>query len=1035
MRRVLFLSGVCFALLATPASAQEVKLVAETEAIPPLEQLKKFHLPPGFRIELIAAEPECRKPMNLKFDAAGRLFFTQSIEYPWPVPEGNPGRDTIKVITDTNGDGVPDKVDTYAEGLNIPIGITPVLVGSPGIAIPGLLAYSIPTLNWFPDADGNGRADDRIERYRRFGYDDTHGMCSSLNWWIDGWVYGCHGFRNESEVKGSDGKPIKMQSGNTYRLQADGSHIESISHGQVNPFGMCFDPLGNQYTSDCHTRPAYMILRGAYYPSFGKPHDGLGFGPELMQHLHGSTGIAGVVYYADEQFPAEYRENLFIGNPVTGRINRDSLAVFGSTFKAIERPDFLSCDDPWFRPVDIQLAPDGSLYVADFYNCIIGHYEVPLNHPRRDRDKGRIWRISYVGEEKPGFSESLASALSEARLSEKPCFVPNLATASQADLIAALGHPNLPVRVMATHQLVHRIGTSCVAEVSRSLLSDRDTGSQWARAHAIWVLERLGGMSDDLISHVAADTDRIVRVHLVKAMGERGEWSSTIRDVVTRRLTDTDAFVRRAAVEAIGRHPEPGTERLLTQVWSNADPADEALIHTAKIAVRNSLVSRNSFAEIDPNAWTPAERERLLAACLGAPQSAAADLALRVLETAPWPEPLADELTQHAARNLVQDQLVRLAIVNEHYQKSNEGLQLRVMRAAHRGFQERGQPLPSDWMEWAEETANRLIADEREPRVRSGVELIRDLKLKRAAATLPDWLTPNAKYPGLRLVILDALLAVDHPQIVELAGQLLDRPDVPPDQQQHAIQLLGGLNREASREMLIQRLKSAPAPTALLLARGLALGPTSGGQFLEAIEKGQASPRLLLDATVEQRLRAARVTNLDERRNKLLEGLPPEDDRLKQLQAARRDGFSRSQPVAERGAPIFQKNCGNCHRLSNQGNKVGPELDGIGLRGLERLLEDTLDPNRNVDAAFRQTVVALKDGKVLTGLVLREEGAVLVLADEQGKEQRIPLNDIDERKQVKLSPMPANVAEKLSEPEFYDLVAFLLQQRTKPQSP
>ena len=128
---------------------------------------------------------------------------------------------------------------------------------------------------------------------------------------------------------------------------------------------------------------------------------------------------------------------------------------------------------------------------------------------------------------------------------------------------------------------------------------------------------------------------------------------------------------------------------------------------------------------------------------------------------------------------------------------------------------------------------------------------------------------------------------------------------------------------------------------------------------------------------------------------------------------------------------MFQKNCANCHRLNNQGNKVGPELDGAGLRGLDRLLEDTLDPSRNVDAAFRQTVLALQDGKVLSGLVLREEGAVLVLADEQGKEQRVPLSDIEDRKLVALSPMPANVAEKLPDSEFFDLMAFLLSQRTK----
>jgi putative heme-binding domain-containing protein len=524
-------------------------------------------------------------------------------------------------------------------------------------------------------------------------------------------------------------------------------------------------------------------------------------------------------------------------------------------------------------------------------------------------------------------------------------------------------------------------------------------------------------------------------VHLVKAMGERANWSSSIRDTVTRRLTDADAFVQRAAIECIGRHPTDGTERLLVQAALKADPADELLIHTAKIAVRDSLIAQNSFAAIDPTAWEPAERDRLLESCLGAPQTAAADLTLRSLQTAPWPEPLADELTQHAARNLVQDQLVRLAIIKDQYRKSGDAVQLRVLRAAQRGLQERGQPLLADWIEWAEQTAQRLIADEREPRVKSGIELIRDLKLKQTATSLPGGLAADAKHPALRPVVLEALAAVDHPQIVELAGQLLDRTDVPADQQQAAIQVLGNLNRDQSRALLMEKLKSAPAAMALLLARGLALGATSGNQLLDAIEKGQASPRLLQDQTVEQRLRSSRVKDLDARRAKLLESLPPEDDRLKQLQKARWNAFQKGQPAAERGATVFQKNCANCHRVNNQGTKIGPELDGVGLRGLDRLLEDTLDPNRNVDAAFRQTVVALKDGKVQTGLVLREEGAVLILADELGKEQRIPLSDVEERNQVKLSPMPANVAEKLSEADFIDLMAFLVSQRTKMEQP
>ena len=125
---------------------------------------------------------------------------------------------------------------------------------------------------------------------------------------------------------------------------------------------------------DCHSAPVYELLRGGYYPSFGKPHDGLGFAPTMIEHSHGSTAIAGIQYYSDNLWPEEFLNNTFIGNVMTSRVNRDSLTEHGSSKTAKEEPDFVSTTDPWFRPVDLQFGPDGALYIADFYNRIIGHY-------------------------------------------------------------------------------------------------------------------------------------------------------------------------------------------------------------------------------------------------------------------------------------------------------------------------------------------------------------------------------------------------------------------------------------------------------------------------------------------------------------------------------------------------------------------------------------------------------------------------------------------------------------------------------------
>src|SRR5262245_38495003 len=262
--------------------------VAATDPLPPDKQLKKFHLPPGFEIQLVAAEPAINKPINIAFDAKGRLWVTGSIEYPYPAKEGTKPRDKVWVLSDFAADGKARKVEVFADGLNITIGVLPLA------DCKSALVYSIPNIYKLTDTDGDGKADKKEVLYSGYGFGDTHGMTGEFMWGLDGWVYCCHGYANTSKVKSKGDTAITMHSGNTYRIKPDGSKIEQWTWGQVNPFGLAFDPLGNLYSTDCHTRPLYQLLRGAHYPHFGnKVQDGLGFGPEMVTHDHGSTAIAG----------------------------------------------------------------------------------------------------------------------------------------------------------------------------------------------------------------------------------------------------------------------------------------------------------------------------------------------------------------------------------------------------------------------------------------------------------------------------------------------------------------------------------------------------------------------------------------------------------------------------------------------------------------------------------------------------------------------------------------------------------------------
>ena len=243
--------------------------------------------------------------------------------------------------------------------------------------------------------------------------------------------------------------------------------------------------------------------------------------------------------------------------------------------------------------------------------------------------------------------------------------------------------------------------------------------------------------------------------------------------------------------------------------------------------------------------------------------------------------------------------------------------------------------------------------------------------------------------------------------------------------------MLATINTDASRAELLRLMATAPERLMIELATN-SVNSRAGGDFLlAAVRAGKVSARVLREQNIVNRLRFVGIPNLDDEIKKLTAGLPPGDDRLQKLIQQRHDGFLKARPDVAEGRKVFQKTCTACHRIANEGHKVGPDLDGIGLRGLDRVLEDVLDPNRNVDQAFRVTLLQTTDGRSLSGLVLREEGEVVVLADAQGKEVRIAKSEIEQRKVSPLSPMPANMADQISEHDFYNLMGYLLSQTPK----
>ena len=1023
--RLPLFAAVALAWSSNDANSQHV---APTEALAPDEERLKLRVPPGFEMQLFAAEPAIQKPMNITFDARGRLWVTDTVEYPFPASGATKPRDTVKVLEDTDGDGRADKITTFVDGLNIPLGVQPYK--------DGVIVYSIPQILWCRDTDGDGVADSREALYSTFGALDTHGMVNSFTRGFDGWLYACHGYANTSTAAGADQQAVTMNSGNTFRMRLDGAHIEYFSHGQVNPFGLTFDPLGDLYSADCHTLPLYLLLRGAYYPSFGKGHDGLGFGPTMIAHDHGSTAIGGVAYYAAKNFPAEFHDNWFIGNPVTCRVNRDRLEQHGSSREAIEMPDLVASDDPWFRPVNLQVGPDGALYIADFYNRIIGHYEVPLDHPGRDRQRGRIWRLVYKGKNGAAGNDSGQPA-NRASLNEIDDTTPQIATASTQQLIRLLSHSNLTVRLLATNELVDRRDDSAATAID-SILADGARASNaadadaFAKIHGLWVVERLVGLRPDRMEQLARDANSAVRSHLVRALAERAQWQGEEARIVRACLLDADAHVRRVAADALGRHPDAANLQLLFELWANASADDPNLMHTLRMALRDHLLAPDIHAALPRVIGDDdARRQRTADVSLGAPSPSAAAFLWSEL-AANRAAPRRAEYAHHVVRYVSDERLAEAVDFVASFRSEPLVEQAVMLGEAGRALQERGAPRLGVLKSWADEIGQNLLAAPEEQLVKLGIEVCREFSGNEAFDALARIARRGGAFPALRPAAIDACAHCDVQRSVTVLADIAADGEDAPELREAAVRVLGRLNTIDSRRALIDQLATAPEMLAAVVARVLADSNDGVELLLSAVELGKATPRLLRDGGVSARLRAKQQSSIDERVAHLTEGLPPADEQVANLIRSRRELLSQRGSDATAGKKIFAKSCATCHRIGGDGAKVGPNLDGIGVRGIDRLLEDVLDPNRNVDQAFRTTQIVTLDGRVIVGLVLREEGQVIVLADQQGKEARVQADEIDERRVSNVSLMPTNATEPLTEAEFADLFAYLLSQTTKP---
>ena len=1072
--------ALSLSLAPTPTRAADPRGDALTAPLLPSAQSKAlFKLPPGFEIQLIADESQIQKPFNVAFDAAGRVWVTGSSLYPWPARRdalGQPiptfdkhwsengiafraasappepaehGTDTVRILSDFDPvTGRARKVTTFADGLNIPIGLLP-LPRAPGAKGDTLLVYSIPAIWRLTDTDGDGRADLREKLYDGFGFRDTHGMSSSYWLWLDGWVYGTHGFANPSEVTDRSGRTVKLTSGNTYRFRPDGSRFELVTHGQTNPYGLAFDSRGELYTADSHSKPVYLLVPGGYYEGISKEHDGLGFAPAITTDDHGSSAIAGIAHYSAKTFPPEFQNNLFNGNPVTRRINRDRLDWRGSSPFAARQPDFLTSDDPAFRPVQVKLGPDGALWIADFYNPIIGHYEVPLTHPSRDRSHGRIWRIVWRG---------LDGTVT-------PPTLPNLAALSTLELVPRLSDSNNVVRSLAAAELLARpdaasTAPALLAAAARLVAGTDPTADETAALPLFLALERLGRTDDALLrraltrpaSDVAIAALRVLILRTDSASGPASQLStlssqppspapngsssqlsalnsqlppptlSTQLESLAPNLS-TSTLAWRLVAQLCARDPQPWTAPLILALQARTTEADPELVYALRLALK-ARVALAPLDELTRLATDPVAAERLADVAVAVPTPAVAEFLLAYLERTKFASPRAGEFARHAVQQLPADRLAAIEPVMRSLAAAPAAQQLAFAEGLASVSRLAGRTLPPAATAWMQQTLVTTLGLTDQILARRAADVVRDLSFPEKNLPLRTLLLDPKTAGSTRTSALRAL-TVDAESVPALIT-VLNRPtDSVALRRAAADQLALPAAGSAGRSALAAALPTAQNDLALGLAMALTRTDEGAAALIDTVTAGRAPAALLRHRYVADAL-AKRPDALRARAAALVKNLPSEDARLDALIFARTAAFAAAKPDATRGATLFAQHCAACHRVKDTGGNLGPSLDGIGSRTIQRTIEDILDPSRNIDPNFRLTAVTLKNGDTKSGLNLRTEGPATLLRDPATNQDiSVPTADIQSTAASPVSPMPAAFDTVLTETDFFDVITYL----------
>lgn len=949
-------------------------------ALEPEVARARIEVPPGFEVDLVAAEPDLVNPVAMTFDDQGRVWVTESLEY--PRLEAGPGRDRVKVLLDDDRDGRIDRVSVFAEGLNIPSGIA---VGHGGVWV-----ANAPDILFLRDDDGDLVADHREVVVTGFGRRDVHELPSALGWGPDGYLYGLNGVFNPSVVR-QDDREYRFTCA-VWRIEPRSRRFEIFCEGTSNPWGLDWDDDGSAFLSACVIDHLWHVVETGQYERQA------GSGPpfawrqgSIVDHVHQKAAYCGLCYFDSAAYPEEYRGRLYFGNIHGGCLNVDALSRAGAGYRAEARPDFLTARDAWFMPVAQQIGPDGCLWVLDWYDRYHCYQDARRDPAGIERSRGRLYRIRY-GERPPG----------------EPF---DLARESSPQLVERLASPNRFFRQRAWRLVAERQAAGVADQLAR--LAVDPTRPRGERRAAMFALVGAGPLAPETFRRWAGDADPTVRAWAVRAAGNHGQPRAEVLAAWRQLGCDPSPEVLLQVAIAAGKLPE--TDPLASLVNVLARCGDDRVVPAVAWQNLHPLLAQEParFVELvlaapaDAPAWrdiVPRAIERLVSGNPAAAGEAGRLLASLAASSGPGRSTAAIGWgTLAAARQAGRLTAEHLAALDAHLGPLAE--------TARRTPPD--DPLHVPALLWAAAGGS----------AEAQTELAR--------------LVNSSAVPGpARIVALETLLTHRAPGGVELAlGCLRSAPTDPAgDIRTGVLTALARLADPAvARELLAQldQLDPALATTALGL---FCERPAWSGELLTALDDGRVGVERLSIVHLQQLATSADDEVRERVRRRFGTIRASRDPARQQTVAALAERLRQWSGRPQAGREVFRRVCVQCHRLYGEGNEVGPDLTSNGRSSWEQLLSNVLDPSLVIGPAYQARTALAADGRVLTGLVVEESAEQITLRLPGGRQEVLLRDELEELTTSELSLMPEGLENQLSLQELADLLALLALDRP-PEDP